>query len=58
MAELHTIECHKREPCLYCGATDHPAPFACPRVKAVTSYGDGVIEVELFPYPPPDPEAA
>ena len=57
MVELRAIEGGKREPCLYCGATDHPAPFACPRVKAVTSYGDGVIEVELRDLPEPEDAA-
>jgi hypothetical protein len=56
VTELVAFPGRAREPCLYCGATDHPAPFACPRVKAVTSYGDGVIEVELRD--PTEPEDA
>ena len=56
MVELRAIEGSKREPCPYCGATDDPAPFACPRIQAVTSYGGGVIEVELRD--PPKPEDA
>ena len=57
MAELHAIECHKREPCVYCGATDHPAAWACPRIKSITVYGDGVYEVELRDAPEPEDAA-
>jgi hypothetical protein len=55
---LRAIEGRKREPCLYCGATDHPATFACQRIKAVTVYADGIYEVELREMPEPEPEGA
>ena len=56
MADLHTIEGHKRQPCPYCGGEPHAGPFACPRIKTVTSYGGGGIEVEFRD--PPEPEDA
>ena len=56
MSELRTIECQRREPCVYCGATDHRAIFACPRIRSVTVYENGVYEVELRD--PPEPEDA
>jgi hypothetical protein len=57
MGELRAIEGGRREPCLYCGAVDHPAVWACPRIHSITVYGDGVYEVELRD-PPPEPEDA
>lgn len=58
MAELRTIEGHKREPCAYCGQDPHPTPLACPRIKSITIYeGAECMEIE-FRDPPPDPEAA
>jgi hypothetical protein len=54
--EFTAIPGGKRDPCVYCGATDHPAAWACPRIKSITVYGDGVYEVELRE--PPDPEVA
>lgn len=56
MTELVAFPGRAREPCLYCGATDHPAAFACPRIRSVTVYGDGIYEVELRD--PPEPEDA
>jgi hypothetical protein len=46
MPELRSIECQKREPCVYCGSVDHPAIFACPRIRSVTVYENGVYEDE------------
>jgi hypothetical protein len=54
MTELRAIECRKREPCVYCGSTEHPAIFACPRIKTVTVYEGGVYEVELRDLPEPE----
>lgn len=56
MLELRAIEGGRKDPCPYRGATDHPAAFACPRIKSVTVYDGAVYEVELRE--PPEPEDA
>jgi hypothetical protein len=47
----------KAEKCDWCGAPEHIATFACPRVCAVTYDGDAVT-VELWPIDEPPKDAA
>jgi len=42
----------KASKCDFCGQPDHPAPFLCPRVAAVTYDGEAVT-VDLWPIEEP-----
>ncbi len=52
----------KKDPCLYCGAPEHPAPLACPRILVIWLTEDATIEgIEFdpaFQFPQPDPPEA
>lgn len=59
MTELVDISVKRKEKapkCDYCGAPDHVATLACPRICAVTYEGD-CVTVELWPIDEP-PAAA
>jgi hypothetical protein len=46
---VHDLD-DRRPKCCYCGDSEIHPDFTCPRVRSVTLYPDGTVEVALHEY--------